>query len=136
MRALLITTLLAGALTLSACPGSIITPLPPGFGPGNYIGQFEGENTSGDFAQIGDLTLTVGAAGQVSGTGTVNGDSVSVTGLLDSTGHLDGNIADNLTEFSGRFTGQLSGSLLSGDFRLAQPAGDDLTGEWDAQFQQ
>ena len=51
------------------------------------------------------------------------------------TGHLDGTITDTLSQYSGRFDGQLSGSTLSGDFRLPQPEGDDQTGVWDAQLQ-
>jgi hypothetical protein len=135
MRALVVTTLLLAALLLAGCPGSIIEPLPAGLGPGTYVGQFEGENAGGDFTNIGTLTLTVGNAGQVSGTGEVDGRSVSVSGLLDADGLLDGDITDTLSELSGRFSGQLAGTQLSGSFRLPQLDTDDLTGVWDAQRQ-
>jgi hypothetical protein len=134
MRALLSLSL-AALLLLGGCPGSVITPLPDGFGPGTYAGQFEAENGSGDFTTAGTLTLSVDGSGVVSGSGTLHGSSVEVTGLLNANGELDGTISDTLTQFSGRFDGQLSASVLSGDFRLPQEGGDDLTGVWDAQLQ-
>jgi len=135
MRVLLFFTLLA-TLLLAGCPGSIITPLPAGFGPGVYHGTFQTEDENGDFTDSGQLTLTVLSAGQTTGTGELIGKSVEVTGLLDNTGHLDGDIVDTLSGFSGNFSGQLSGTTLSGDFRLQQEEGDDLTGVWDAVFTQ
>jgi hypothetical protein len=123
-------------LLLAGCPGGIMTPLPAGFGPGVYHGTFQTENGSGDFADAGQITLTVLSAGQTTATGELNGNSIEVTGLLDSTGHLDGNITDTLSGFSGDFSGQLSGTTLSGDFRLQQESGDDITGVWDATYTQ
>jgi hypothetical protein len=133
MRALLVFTMLA-VLLLAGCPGSIITPLPDGFGPGVYHGTFQTEDANGDFGDAGTLSVTVGNAGQVSATGELLGRAINVTGLLDANGRLDGTIIDTLSGFSGRFDGQLSGTTLSGDFRLQQEAGDDLTGMWDAVF--
>src|SRR5215207_9221848 len=107
MRVLLFFALLA-VLLLAGCPGSIITPLPPGFGPGVYHGTFQAEDSSGDFTDAGQLVITVGNAGQVSATGELLGRSVIVTGLLDADGRLDGTISDTLSDFSGNFSGQLA----------------------------
>jgi hypothetical protein len=128
--------LLVVACLLSGCPGSVITPLPPGFGPGVYHGTFQAEDSGGDFTDAGQLVITVGNAGQVSATGELLGRSVIVTGLLDGDGRLDGTITDTLSDLSGRFDGQLAGTTLSGDFRLPQEDGEDLTGIWDAVFTQ
>jgi hypothetical protein len=136
MRTLLLTLLpIFTLLLLTGCPGSVIVPLPAGGGPGDYLGQFEGEDANGDFTVIGSLTLNISAAGAVTGTGLLNGRSISVLGLLDADGFLDGDITDTLTELSGRFSGQLAGVQLSGSFRLPDPETDDLTGVWDAQLQ-
>ncbi|MDQ3022831.1 MAG: hypothetical protein M3R04_00375 [bacterium] len=135
MRTLLQYLIFAGLLALCGCPGSIIQPLPQGGGPGTYIGEFQGEDANGDFAPIGIITITIGSAGQVSATGQVEGRSISVSGLLDPDGLLDGDITDTLSELSGRFSGQLAGSQLSGSFRLPRADEDDLTGVWDAQLQ-
>ena len=133
MRALLPLTL-AGLLLIAGCPGSIITPLPAGFGPGVYHGTFQTEDAGGDFGEAGTLVITVGNAGQVSATGELLGRSVMVTGLLDAEGRLDGTITDTLSDFSGNFSGQLAGTTLSGDFRLQQEDGEDMTGMWEANF--
>jgi hypothetical protein len=133
MRVLPLVLTLA-ALFLSGCPGSVITPLPPGFGPGVYHGTFQSEDAGGDFSEAGTLVVTVGNAGQVSATGELLGRSISVTGLLDANGALDGTITDTLSGLSGRFDGQLAAATLSGDFRLPQEGEDDLTGVWDATF--
>jgi hypothetical protein len=125
---------MAMLLLLAGCPGSIITPLPAGFGPGVYHGTFQTEDAGGDFTDAGQLTVTVGNAGQVSATGELLGRAIEVTGLLDADGHLDGTITDTLSDYSGNFSGQLSGTTLSGDFRLQQEEGDDITGVWDAVF--
>jgi hypothetical protein len=136
MRVLSLTLLpIFTLLLLTGCPGSVIMPLPTGGGPGDYAGQFKGEDANGDFTAIGTLTLNISAAGALTGTGLLNGRSVSVIGLLDVDGLLDGDITDTLTELSGRFSGQLAGSQLSGSFRLPDPETDDLTGVWDAQLQ-
>lgn len=133
---MLLSVSVAGLLLLTGCPGSIITPLPPGFGPGVYHGTFQTEDAGGDFTDAGTLVVTVGNAGQVSATGELLGRAIEVTGLLDANGHLDGTISDTLSGFSGNFRGQLSGTTLSGNFRLQQEEGDDLTGIWDAVFTQ
>jgi uncharacterized protein YceK len=130
MRALSACAWLA-LLLLAGCPGSVIELLPPGSGPGVYAGQFTSE---ADDSSLGTLSLTIADMGAVTGNGLLQGRSVEITGVL--TGDtLDGLITDTLSQFSGRFDGQLAGAQLSGDFRLPRQDDDDLIGLWDAALQ-
>jgi hypothetical protein len=129
----LIPALLLLAL-LGGCPGSVIQPLPPGGGEGDYTGQFTDE--SGDIV-YGLFSLSIDSNGVAEGEGQLNGRDVELSGILDgSTGVFDGFINDKLTQLGGDFEATLAGNTLVGDFSLDQGAGDpDLVGFWDAVLQ-
>jgi hypothetical protein len=115
-------------LLLTACPGSVIEPLPAGAGPGSYSGTFTDEDSG---ALLGSFGLVISPVGAVDGEGQLNDRSVEITGTF-AAGVMDALITDTLAQTSGDFAGQLVGSTLTGDFRMEDPeGGDDIVGLWD-----
>jgi hypothetical protein len=119
--------LICGALLLLGCPDSLMQPLPPGGGQGDYSGQF----TTEDSVVLGTFSINVSGVGAVSGSGLLDGQSVTITGVLASDA-IDAALEESLSGMSGHFTGVRTGNGYSGDFTLSRPAGqDDLQGYWD-----
>lgn len=118
----------AGLLGLGGCPGSVITPLPAGGGQGSYAGEFSAEDGS---TILGTFNITVDAVGAITGSGVLNGQSVTLSGVLAGD-EVEAWLTETLSQLTGRFRGTRTGSGYSGEFTLNQLAGaDDLTGYWD-----
>ena len=128
MRIMLTSLLVACLACLSACPGSIATPLPEGSGQGEYIGQFLDDTGT---LVLGTFEIEIEPTGAMEGDGKLNTSDVELVGFFDGT-TLQGWISDDLTGRSGEFDGAPEGNNFLGSFEIQGPDGDQIEGFWDA----
>lgn len=129
MKTCLPLLLILGLVALTGCPGSVMQPLPPGGGQGDYIGRFTDE---ADTIVMGSFEMEIDDLGVMEGSGLLNGRTIEIRGVL-SNDEIDGYIDDTLIHTTGRFEGRRTGSGYIGEFNLDQgPSDPDVFGYWDA----
>ncbi len=123
---------LATFLCLTAgCPGSVMQPLGPGGGEGDYTGQF---TNVPDTAVHGVFEMEIDAVGAIDGSGQLQGRDISITGVLRGDA-IDAFLDDDVTHLGGRLVGTRTGSGYSGEFVMDRETGEiDLLGYWNCQL--
>lgn len=128
MRILTVCGILLVLASLCGCPGSVLEPLPPGGGQGNYVGRFTDE---ADTQVFGSFELEIDELGVVEGSGLLNGRDVDIRGILTGD-DIDGYIDDTLIHTTGSFEGRRTVAGYLGEFNLDQgPEAPDIFGFWD-----